>query len=268
MKALTRVVVMVAPIMAAGALVFACDVEDEEAGTGKKQFGGTDATTSTATDASGGSDAPTTVPGLCAKVGGPGAVTNLSQKVLQTAQADCRIGAYFARMAGPERIHMQECMARHVMEIFGCPDGTGQPLKYLGGKSSTGRECRTLANAHDGIVSIEGKTGLNAADFQAYLETVVTQLKAANLTDEDIAKVRSVFLGYQGDVAPRAGNTTNTYCTCAGGTFTPAGGQPVACIPDGGYIIPVIDAGTDAPVVSDAAPDTGTPVQDASDDGG
>ena len=263
MKALTRVVVMVAPIMAAGALVFACDVEDEEAGTGKKQFGGTDATTSTATDASGGSDAPTTVPGLCAKVGGPGAVGTLSDKIMAAAQADCRIGIYFSRLAGGGRTHVVECMRRHLQEAFGCPG-----VVYAGSKSSSGQNCRSMGNAHNDITSIEGKQGLNQADFQAYLEAAVAQFKAAGLTDDELAKIRSVFLGYQGDVAPRAGNTTNTYCTCAGGTFTPAGGQPVACIPDGGYIIPVIDAGTDAPVVRDAAPDTGTPVQDASDDGG
>lgn len=249
MKSWKRFVAVVLPVFAAGVLVFACDAEDEEAGTPKKPVA-TDATVAT-TDASGGSDAATGVPGLCKKVGGPANVAAISDDIFTKASADCRIGVYFTAMGAQGQTHVKECMRKQLQEIFTCPDA-----KYQGSKSSTGRDCRSMTDAHDELTGPEGKPGLNKADFQAYREVAIAAFKAGNLADTDLNSVMAVFLGYEGQVAPRQITTYNTNCTCPNGVFP---GDQKACIPDGGYILPPPpDAGTDTGADTGGGIDSGT----------
>lgn len=247
MKPWKRLVLFASPTILSGLFVFACDVDDEEAGIPKRNVQ-QDATTSS-NDGAATPDGPTTVSGLCAKVGGPGTVTTISDAIYNNAKADCRIGAYFTRLTGQNETHTKECMRRFLQDVFDCPG-----IDYTGSKSSTGRECRDMQNAHDGLEGPEKKPGLNKADFTAYREVATAALKQANLSDDDLAKVGAVFLQYETQVAPRQTTEYNTNCTCPNGV----GPTQKACLPDGGYVLPdvnVPDVKTDTG--TDAAPDTG-----------
>lgn len=250
-----RFVVLLGSIGVSAVLVVACSATDEEAGTPKKP-------SSTTTDATISSDAPsegaTSVQGLCARVKGPAVVAQISDDIFAKASSDCRIGAYFTAMPAAAQTHAKECMRRHLQEVFGCPNVT-----YSGFKSSAGRECRSLSDAHNDLTGPEGKGRLNKADFQAYRELTAAALKAGGLTDDDLAKVGAVILNYEGQVAPRVTTDYNTNCSCSGGVH-PGSGK--ACIPDGGYVLPDAtplpdDAGNETGVADAGAP------QDAADDG-
>lgn len=248
MKSWKRWALFAAPTLLSGMLAFACDVDDEEAGF-KPRPTGQDATTSS-NDGATTPDGPTSVSGLCAKVGGPGTVTTISDAIYSNAKADCRIGAYFTRLQGQSETHTKECMRRFLQDVFDCPG-----VDYTGSKSSTGRECRDMQNAHDDLQGPEQKNGLNKADFQAYREVATAALKTANLSEEDLAKVGAVFLQYETQVAPRTTTEYNTNCTCPNGV----GPTQKACIPDGGYLIPEVnvpDVKNDTGG-NDADPDTG-----------
>ncbi len=252
----TRLALVATAIAVPTLLLIACDVDDDE------QAGPTRKPTTTRPDATvttdgGGEAGPTTVPGLCAKIGGPGKVAEISNAVYANAMADCRIGVYFSRMPPTAQQHVKECMVKHMQEVFSCPG-----VVYVGSKSSQG-DCRGLQNAHNDITSIEGKTGLNKADFKAYREATAAALATAQLSTTDIENVMNVINGLDGIVAPRQVTEFNSYCTCPNGTVPEAKGGGT-CIPDGGYIIPVIDGG-------DGGNDTGvvdTGVVDAADGGG
>lgn len=222
-----------------GALIFACDVADEEAGTPKKPST-SDATVSS--DGQSASDAPTKVTGLCGKVGGPTAVATMSNAIYDRVAADCRIGIYFTSLGG-RAAHVKECMAKQLQESFDCP------VVYAGSKASDGKECRTLNEAHQDIRGADGKSRLNDVDFNAYVQSVGAALLEAKLSDSEVQSVTSVFIGHRNTVAPTVGAQFNSYCSCSGGTF-----EAKACMPEGGYIIPG-DAN-----VPDVQPDTNVPV--------
>lgn len=239
-------------------LVFACDATDESAGTPTKPSTSADATVSSDGQTS---DAPTSVSGLCARVGGAGAVSNMADQIYAKAAADCRIGAYFQALDSRQNTHVHECMRKQLQDIFTCPG-----ITYAGSKSSNGDNCRSMQNAHDGLRGPDGKSGINKADFQAYREVATAALKAGGLTDDEVTKVNSVFLGMENQIEQSTIDTYNSNCICASGVVP---GTSTACIPDGGYILPdanVPDTSTDAGTDTGAA-DTGS-VVDAADDGG
>ncbi|MFO0671711.1 MAG: hypothetical protein U0235_19120 [Polyangiaceae bacterium] len=236
----------------------ACDATDEAAGTPTKPGSTTDATVITDGQTS---DAPTKVDGLCARAGGIGAVSNIADQIYAKAAADCRIGAYFTALDARSSTHVHECMRKQLEEIFACPG-----ITYAGSKSSSGDNCRSMQNAHDGLRGPDGKSGINKADFQAYREVATAALKAGGLSDDDVTKVNSVFLGYENQVEQSNVETYNSNCTCANGV---APGSGASCVPEGGYILPdasVPDVGTDTGTDT-GTPDTGS-VVDAADDGG
>lgn len=235
----------------------ACDATDEAAGTPTKPGSTTDATVITDGQTS---DAPTKVDGVCARVGQQ-AVYTMSDQIVGKAVNDCRIGAYFSALDTNGLTHVRECMRYQLAEILACPGAV-----YAAKKSSTGRECRSMQNAHDGLRGPDGKSGINKADFQAYREVATAALKAGGLTDDEVTKVNSVFLGYENQVEQSNVETYNSNCTCASGV---APGSGASCVPEGGYILPdasVPDVGTDTGTDT-GTPDTGS-VVDAADDGG
>ena len=93
---------------------------------------------------------------------------------------------------------------------------------------------------------------------QAYREIAIGALKAGGLTDDELAKVGSVIIGYEAQVAPSTINTYNSKCTCQGGV----GPDQKVCIPDGGYIYPDVNV---PDVVIDAPVDSTPPVDAAAD---
>lgn len=232
-----------------------CSVEDESAGAKP-------AASANAADGSGdgapaaSEDGGAVVPGLCTKVGGAEVVHAISDQILALAGADCRIGAYFSAMSAETATHVKECMRRELGDMFDCPGST-----YAGFVSSTGRACRSLAEAHANLVGADGRIGLNAQDALAYMQSAQTALKSSGLSDADATKVLALFRAVEPAVAQRISAPTerNTSCTCPGGAFN---GE--ACTPDGGYVR--VDAGKDA-APSDSGPKDGAPADAASDTG-
>lgn len=232
-----------------------CSVEDEEAGNPSAPTTGGDA--SVVGDAT-LADAPTNVPGLCAKVGGSAIATTIADQIVANASADCRIGIYFTSLSAEKTTHVKECMRRQLADLFQC-----EASSYAGFKSSTGRECRSMAEAHAGLMGADGRAGLNGSDYLAYVQSAQKAMRASGLSDADVTRVTALFNAQQPAVAPRV-SERNTNCTCAGGAL-----EGTQCTPDGGY--KPFDAGKDSAPPIDAGPkDTSTPdtaPADASDSG-
>jgi hypothetical protein len=213
--------------VAFGTLIFACDVQDEEAGLPKRPST-LDATV--ATDAPLASDGQTKVLGLCSKIGGAAQVAAISNAIFDKVAADCRIGIYFTSLGG-RASHVKDCMAIQLEETFDCEGVTFAKSKA----PSDGKECRSLTQAHQDVTGADGKQGLNDQDFLAYMLNVSAALQEAKLSDSEITSVTGALNNLRTAVAPRT-SPFNSYCTCAGNAF-----EGKACAPDGGYILP--DAG-------------------------
>lgn len=254
MKARKRFFVAATLAVATGVLVVACDATDEEAGPPKKPGTGTDATVSS--DAMAAGDGPTSVPGLCDRVGGFAKVATISNQIYAKAAADCRIGVYFSRLSTDAQAHVQQCMQRHLGEVFGCG------IVYAGSKDNKGNDCRGLGRAHENLVGPDGQSQLNQNDYQAYVAATQSVLTENNLSSDDITSVMSVFFNVKNTVAPdNVQGNYNSYCTCPQNQFNGA-----SCVPEGGYVIPVKDGGNDTGNTDTGTPDTGT-IVDADDAG-
>lgn len=214
-----------------------CSVDDEQAGNPPTPTAGGDA--SVVVDAT-LADAPTNVPGLCAKVGGSTVATTIADQIVVNASADCRIGIYFTSLSAESTTHVKECMRRQLADLFQC-----EASSYAGFKSSTGRECRSMAEAHAGLIGADGRAGLNGSDYLAYVQSAHNAMRASGLSDADITRVTALFNAQQPAVAPRVSDR-NTNCTCAGGAF-----EGTQCTPDGGYT--QFDAGPKDTGTRDAA---------------
>lgn len=252
-----------------GLLAFACDATDESNGPIPVEEAGSDATQSS--DALDNVDGPTSVAGLCGKVGGVTKVNAISDAIYDNAAADCRIGVYFAALSADDVLHTKQCMRNQLAEIFSC--GT----TYASSKDEKGVACRNMIDAHAGLRGATGDNRLNQNDYLAYVQATQSALKTNGVSDEDAASVITIFNQFRSSVAPATvSDTSNADCKCTDS-------QAATCIPDGGYVKSKPDAGSDAKAPVDsgvkdtgkpdtAVPDSGPPdagaTMDASDGGG
>lgn len=139
-------------------------------------------------DANDGPDAATEQ-SLCAKYGGADAVASVvNTNIIGTIAADCRISTYFTDLTPQVFQHVGECLTIQVQELFGC-DG----VSYVGAESSLGSQCRSMADAHQGL-------GISKGDFDALIEDVVTGLTEAGVSADDIGAAAPALLGLEGDI--------------------------------------------------------------------
>lgn len=149
------------------------------------------------TDAGGDRDAASSQQSLCDKYGGADAVASVvSDHILATIAADCRISSHFTEL-GPDLLqHVGECLTIQVQELFGCAG-----IHYEGAQSSLGSQCRSMQEAHQGL-------GISKGDFDALIEDVVTGLTEAGVSAEDIGAAAPALLGLEGDIVE---DTTTHY---------------------------------------------------------
>jgi hypothetical protein len=193
---------------------------DDSASPGNP-YNGPDSTVDSASAEAGGDSAAGQ---LCMAYGGATGVQGISDSIVAGVMADCRIGGYFAGLSSTSAEHFKECFEVYMQSLFSCPG-----ISYIGAKDLSGQACRDMVTAHQGLNATN-------SDFLAFMNDVITALKAAKMTQADQNTVISALNGVQGV----ANNKTGNYdCTCANG---------MGCIEGG------TDAGTD----SDASTDTGT----------
>jgi len=176
-------------------------------------YNGPDATVDATSAESGGGDAAGQ---LCMTYGGASGVQAISDSIVAGVVADCRIGGFFSGLSSTSSEHFKECFEVYMQSLFACPG-----ISYPGSKDLSGQACRDMTAAHQGLNATN-------SDFLAFMNDVITALKAAKMTQADQNSVISALNGVQGV----ANNKTGNYdCTCASG---------MGCIEGG------IDAGTDA----------------------
>lgn len=142
------------------------------------------------TPASGSGGMPATSnQSLCAKYGGADAVASVvSDNIIANIAADCRISAHFTELDADSFAHVGECLTIQVQDLFGC-----EGIEYAGAESSVGRECRSMADAHQGL-------GISKGDFDALIDDVVSGLSEAGVEEGDINAAAPALLGMEGDI--------------------------------------------------------------------
>jgi len=175
-------------------------------------YNGPDATVDSASAESGGGDGASQ---LCMTYGGATGVQAISDSIVGGVTADCRIGGYFAGLSSTSSQHFKECFEVYMQSLFACPG-----ISYVGAKDLSGQACKDMTSAHQGL-------NITNSDFLAFMNDVITGLKAAKLTQADQNTVISALNGVQGV----ANNKTGNY-ECTPGCMD--------CIEGG------VDAGTDS----------------------
>jgi len=125
---------------------------------------------------------------LCEKYGGPDSVAMVVQGVVAEIAGDCRVNTFFTSLTADELGHVGECLTTQVQELFGC-----EGVTYAGSEDSKGVACRDMKTAHIGLA-------INAADFNALIEDVVTALQDAGVEQADIDAAAPALLGMKGDI--------------------------------------------------------------------
>lgn len=139
---------------------------------------------------------------LCDKYGGADAVASVvSDNIIATFVADCRISTHFTELGADLLQHVGECLTIQVQELFGCAG-----IHYEGAQSSFGSQCRSMVEAHQGL-------GISKGDFDALIEDVVTGLTEAGVSADDIGAAAPALLGLEGDIVEDT-TTDNTKAMC------------------------------------------------------
>jgi hypothetical protein len=199
-------------------------------------YNGPDATVDSSATESGGGDGASQ---LCTTYGGATGVQSIADAIVSGVIADCRIGGYFAGLSSTSSEHFKECFEVYLQSLFACPG-----ISYVGAKDLSGQACKDMTSAHQGL-------NITNSDFLAFMNDVITELKAAKLSQADQNTVISALNGVQGV----ANNKTGNYeCTCA---------NDMGCVEGG------TDAGTDADASYDggdtgSVTDTGSPADTGS----
>jgi hypothetical protein len=191
-------------------------------------YNGLDATVDGTSDDGGGGQ-ETSILGLCVKVGGAAEVTKIATDTNAKLAADCRIGGYFATLSSDSMTHMNDCFSTYLGATFDCAG-----VSYLGSKDSKGQDCRSMANAHQGL-------GISSDDFTAFREDIVSVMKAHNMATSDVNSVLSLLTGVAGVYSPN--KKGNYECTCP---------NDAGCV-----YAPQMDAGRDAEGGTEAGTEAG-----------
>lgn len=141
---------------------------------------------------------------LCAKYGGASVIKGaITQEVIPTIAADCRINGFFASLTTDQLTRLSDCLSIQAQELFGC-----EGITYAGAQASNGLACRSMTAAHAGL-------GISGGDFDALIEDVVTGLTAAGVEADDIGAAAPALLGLKGDITatPNNNETTAPMCT-------------------------------------------------------
>ncbi len=184
-------------------------------GQGAGGGGGADATTGDGS-ANYDSSVPLGAP-LCAKYGADIA-TKVTASLMTKAGADCRISAHFATPSQGTP-HLQQCLQKQLGTFFQCDGATYD-------KDNAGKNCRTMAQAHQNL-------NLRNADFDAFIQDSIAAMRENGIADKDIQDVLPTFLGTKTAIVKVQLGIGNSQCTC----------QDLKG-PDGGYC--GTDAGIDA----------------------
>ncbi len=188
-------------VMAGAALALAagCSSKDNGSATsGSTSSAGGSSTTGTTSGAGGAGQT------LCAKYGGTAAIGMVVDKnVVGTVAGDCRINSFFLALPAAELKHVDECLQIQVEELFGCPG-----VKYAGSKApSDMNPCRDMKSIHAGMKVSQG-------DFDALIDDAAKGLKAAGVSDADIAAAAPALVGMAPDIVADSTNKMPTKTTC------------------------------------------------------
>lgn len=158
-------------------------------------------------DMSGDGDGDMPAQTLCAKYGGADNVAAVVQtNVIGEIAADCRINTFFTSLSTDAFTRVNDCLTIQVQELFGC-----EGISYAGAMASNGLECRSMAEAHEGL-------GISDGDFGALIEDVVAGLQEAGVEQADIDAAAPALLGMQDAIVEDSGNDATTQMMCAGGS--------------------------------------------------
>ncbi|HEY8088650.1 MAG TPA: hypothetical protein VIF09_12415, partial [Polyangiaceae bacterium] len=172
----------VAALMSTAAGVDGCSSFDDASSPGAP-YNGPDATVDSGVGLSEGGDAAGQ---LCATYGGAPGVQAISDSIVTGVMGDCRIGGYFAGLSSTSASHFKECFATYLQDLFACPG-----ITYTGSKDLSGQTCRDMVAAHKDLNATN-------SDFLAFMNDVITALKAAKMTQADQNTVISALNGVQG----------------------------------------------------------------------
>lgn len=143
---------------------------------------------------------------LCAKYGGAANIATVVQtNVIGEIAADCRINTFFTSLSENEFTRVNDCLTIQVQELFGCSG-----ITYEGSKDSNGKVCRSMVDAHRGLLISDG-------DFMALIEDVVAGLQDAGVAQADIDAAAPALLGMQADIVEKDGVDDPTKLMCAAG---------------------------------------------------
>ncbi len=178
-------------VLASLVLVTACEDDDTVAPPLKKDAGG--GTVDATIEGGAGVDAAIDPNSLCAKYGGYSKVENLVKASIAAVASDCKIGAFFSGLSQTQNVHLQDCLSKQVGEFMGCR------VTYAGSTDSLGKECRTMAEAHQDI-----DPQIRQADFDAFIIDVTSTLKTNGMSTDDIAKIAPSFLSTSQEIVQSA----------------------------------------------------------------
>jgi hypothetical protein len=156
----------------------------------------------------GEAETTTTTTSLCAKYGGVDAVRILVGHAADALGADCRINPFFAALTPAQGQHLEDCLKTQIANALGC-DG----VKYAGSTDTAGVACRSMSDAHKGL-------GVTTADFDAYVETVLSSLILDGIAAEDLVPI-SAFLNGTSAVIVENPSVNYSKYGCDGGVSAP-----------------------------------------------
>jgi hypothetical protein len=183
-----------------------------------------------------------TGPALCGTYGGYDNVKTMAASIVQKAEADCRLSAGFANVAGDPQAqaHMLDCFTLQLGTAFKC---TAPGIPYTAGTSADqkGQKCRDMTSAHQ---QLPGDKKLYLADYNAYMEAIAAVFNAqSGANPDDLKTIASYFNGYQANIVTAGLNNqpkANAYCP-GPACVDPYDGKTTCSAPEAG----ILDAGKD-----------------------